>query len=87
MINNNNERYALSAMPRLTAIGVFIVLMAWGQWGNWVQYSRTCPHAECFYHTGETFSAIYTAIYYQVFGARYWFLQQLPLEANYTVLG
>ena len=69
-------------MPLALSAAVFVVLLCWGALANFVQYKSDCPAGSCFFHVGETFSAIYTAIYYQVHGAEFWFLQELPLHID-----
>lgn len=65
-------------LPVASSIAVFVALMIWGIQSNWIQYKRECEHGKCMFHVGESVTSIQAALYYQKFGAQYWYLQMLP---------
>ncbi|MGE3912799.1 MAG: hypothetical protein AB7K36_25805, partial [Chloroflexota bacterium] len=72
--------FRLRYFPLLNSLAAFLALIYWGLQSNWIQFKTECEHGKCMFHTGESFTSITTAIYYQVFGAKFWYLQLLSLS-------
>ena len=80
-MNHILNRY-IKLIPITITLAVFLVLIYWGFWGNFVQYRADCPANSCFFHYGDTQSSLITAIYYQYWGSEHWFIQEYPLEGD-----
>jgi hypothetical protein len=66
----------------MPALAAFCILIAWGASTNWIPYRDACAPPRCLYQVGESHSSIYTAIYYQLLGAKHWFVQMLPMHVD-----